>query len=162
MSAGVGACSEDPPCEDAALVQVEPRLGGEQYSSCRVSILPGVASEPASELPTYDFSNPPVFSLNPWSCPYLDVVPPSKERRECVVNSGPTPTSCFMDGGCFSLLFWDDAATELERLLGTDKFSSMLVCDDLIAGTTTYDPAAPSAVVYCRNPEDGNVERPGE
>jgi hypothetical protein len=162
ISGSVCACSEDPPCQDAALVQVEPRLAGEQYLSCRVNIVPGVASDAASELPAYDFSNPPIFSRDPWSCPNLDIVPPIEERRECVVNSGPTPTSCFMDGGCFSLLFWEEPATELKALLGTDKFTARLDCDGLTVGEHRYHPEAPSEVVYCRNPENGNVERQSE
>jgi hypothetical protein len=156
----LSACSDDPPCQDALIMQMEPR-SGEQYGFCRVTLLPYDVDpdNPPAEHPSYDFPNPPVFTQNPWSCPQLDIVAPSKKKHECVANVGPTPTSCFSDGGCFSLLFWDKPATEVKRMLGTGNVNARLECDDLFVSQPVVEPPQPLEVVYCRDPEQGGVER---
>jgi hypothetical protein len=146
------ACSEDPPCQDAVIVQLSGE-DGVQTASCKVTFF----AKQSFEAAVYEFVMPPVYHLTPWECPELDIVPPKKHRIECATLSGPEPTSCFADGGCLSLLFWKEAATNLGKALGTRKLSVGAECDGKSTQFIPYDEQTPSEV-FCRDPETGSAE----
>ena len=153
VSSGAG-CSSPAKCEDAALVQLH---FNQPADNCRVNIFPaGADAGTLATIPSYQFPSSPGGTGN---CPILEVVPPAAPTVACQALQGPTPTSCAVSAGCFTLTFWGDAGTALRTAIGSKEFDAFLFCNGVIVDQSKFDPAAPANEVYCRDVAGGGVSR---